>query len=189
MLNKIPVLDKGHVALMSSSISNEDIKILWTRYTMGFNPQLLQIPTAHLQMKCPLFVQLHLAQFGLSTLSEKRYHKVEAYVPTEAEVAAKDLETSQAIAEDINQTTEALLLNPKSYQYEACDIFISQVISPISVYNTLIVSGSLQQWIHFLQQQNLPSPIEEYRKAIEGLLSAEWSMLEKWIKRDDVKKS
>lgn len=188
MLNKIPVLDKGYVAMLSCSMSDSDIRDMWSHFTIGYDPQLLTIPTAHIQIRCPLFVQLQFGKFGMNVLVRRKAGKAEAYIPTEVDVKAVDLEASQAIAKDIEQTTEALLLNPSAYQLEACDTFISQVISPISVYNELVVSGTLKQWIEFVNQDNLPGPIEQYREAIEGLLLAEWFTLEKWIKKDGTQK-
>ena len=185
MKNQIPVLDKGFVSLLGASLTDENVRHLWRRYTVEFNKQLLAIPTAHIEVRCPLFVQLQFAQHNLHTLVKKKQGKPEAFIPTEVEIQARDLEASQAIAADMKQTTEALLLNPRAYQFEACDTFISQVISPISVYNTLVVSGTLQQWMSFLHQEFLPAPIEAYRKAIEDILVAEWSSLEQWIRRDD----
>ena len=188
MLNKIPVLDKGYIAMLSCSMPDKLIQELWQKFTVGYDPQLLTIPTAHIQMRCPLFVQLHFGKYGMNVLTRRKGGKAEAYVPTEVDVSAKDLEASQAIAKDIKQTTDALLLNPKAYQFESCDTFISQVISPISVYNELVVSGTLKQWIEFVSQNNLPGPIEQYREAIEGVLLAEWFTLEKWIKKDGAQK-
>ena len=81
------------------------------------------------------------------------------------------------IAQDINHTTQALLINPKAYQMDGCDIFISQVMSPISIYNTLLVSGSLAQWIDFANKEGLATPIEQYRKTIEEVLLGEYDFL------------
>lgn len=189
MLSKTPVLDKGFVAIMNTSVNDTDIRTLWNKWTLGFDKQLMHMPTVHMRIKCPLFVQLRFAQFNLHTLVQRKSRNVEAYLPNEVDVNAKDLEASRAISEDIQRTTEALLLNPKAYQYEACDTFISQVISPINVYNELIVTGNLQQWVDFIQQSNIPKPIEAYRAAIEDLLVTEFVTLEKWIKRDDSKKT
>jgi glutaredoxin 2 len=130
-----------------------------------------------MKVKCPLFVQMTLPEFGLKYTVKRSGDKPEAFVPTVDQVYAQNLEASQAIQADIAQTTAALLLNPSAYQMEHCDTFISQVISPISVYNVLIVNGSLVQWLDYLAQQGLPAPIEAYRKAIEGIFFAEYPML------------
>lgn len=186
MFNKIPVLDKGFVALLGSSPSDEFIRAVMYDNEATF----LRMATASLIVKCPLFVQLHLGRFDLNlTCIVSKEAPAEAYVPTEAEVQAKDLETSQMIAADISNTTAALLINPSAYQFEGCDQFVSQVISPISVYNELVVNGTLKQWIDFTTQtQKLPEAIEAYRKVVEDILIAEWDTLRPWIKRDDSKK-
>jgi hypothetical protein len=59
---------------------------------------------------------------------------------------------------------------------DGCDLFIAQVNYPLSVYNTIIVSGSLSQWLDYINREGLPTPIEQYRRAIEAAILAEWDM-------------
>jgi len=175
-MNKIPVLDKGYVALFSNSLSREQFLAIQAEYFRGMvHGRILSMPMIHMEIKCPLFVQLYLTE-NLNAVS-KRSGTPEAFIPAVNDVAAESLETSEVISKDIEQTTKALLLNPKSYQMDGCDIFISQVISPVSVYNTLMVSGTLDQWISSVKDKSLPAPIEQYRKAIEGVLLAEYDFL------------
>ena len=184
LLNKSPVLDKGYVGLFSSSMSMKDISILQKEFFRGqLDPKLLHLPQIHLEIKCPLFVQLTFGESNLASLAQRNANAPEAYVPSVNDVNAQDLESSEAIQKDIEQTTAALLINPKAYQSENCNIFVSQVISPISVYNTLIVSGSLKDWIGYISQTGLPTPIEAYRRTIEDMLIAEWPLLKDIIKR------
>jgi len=175
-MNKIPVLDIGYVAFYSTSINRDKFIELKTRYFKGkLDKRLTNMTQVHLEIKCPIFVQLTLTESSLTSASLPT-GKVEAYVPTIAEVAAKDLNTSQEIQTSIEGTTNALLLNPKSYQMDGCDLFIAQVNYPLSVYNTIIVSGSLSQWLDYINREGLPTPIEQYRKAIEAAILAEWDM-------------
>jgi hypothetical protein len=127
-----------------------------------------------MEIRCPLFVQLSISEQLKCT---SRQSAVEAFVPSVNDVCAKDLETSRLISKDIEQTTEALLINPKAYQMDGCDIFISQVVSPISVYNTVLASGTLGQWIDYANLEGLPAPIEEYRKVVEQILLSEYDYL------------
>jgi hypothetical protein len=141
-----------------------------------------------LSIRCPLFVQLTFSEHGLSYSADRSSSVVEAYIPNVAEVNAPDLETSTLIQKDIEQTTEALILNPKAYQSDNCDIFISQVISPINIYNTLIVHGTLTQWMRYIEQRSLPRPVEAYRKAIEECLQGEWSQVIQMMREKDAAK-
>lgn len=182
MVNEIPVLDKGYVALLSSSMSRDTFLSLKRDYFKDkLDPRLLDIPTIHLQIKCPLFVQLTFAEHALTYIVNRTQGKPEAFIPTIADVCAKDLEASEAIAEDISQTTDALLINPKAYQSEGCDLFISQVISPISVYNVLVVSGTLSQWLSYISQTNLPAPIAAYRNKIEEAVMSDFHFLKETL--------
>jgi len=181
-MNQIPVLDKGYVQLYSSSIPRDSFKSLHLELfrkapAKDLDVRLLDITTIHIAIKCPLFVQLSLSEWGLIAIANRSSTDEDAYIPTVAEVNAIDLEASEAIQKDIEHTTAALLLNPKAYQMEKCDIFVSQVISPVSVYNTLMVTGSLSQWMKWLSQVGLPRPIEQYRIAIEGIIHGEYDFL------------
>jgi hypothetical protein len=107
--------------------------------------------------------------------------KPEAFIPTVADIGAESLSSNEDIQRNIEMTTEALLINPIAYQMDGCDTFISQIISPISVYNVLMVSGSLRQWTSYVLRNNLPASIEAYRKAIESVLLAEYSNMQESV--------
>ena len=173
MLKKTPVLDKGYVALFSTSMSREQFLSVKSEYQID-DMRAAELLMVHVEVKCPLFVQLFLTE-ELKAMTKKA--KPEAFIPSVVDVAAKDLETSEMIADDIERTTQALLVNPKSYQMDGCDIFISQVTSPLSIYNTLMLSGTLSQWISIIKKRGLPAPIEQYRKAIGNILVCEYEFI------------
>jgi hypothetical protein len=175
LLNKTPVLDKGWVALFSASMMREDfMQILKMHFKGVVDSRITDMTQVMLSIKCPLFVQLTFSELGLLCTAEKSSGNLEAYIPDVSAINAQDLATSQIIQKDIEETTAALLINPSAYQSDNCDLFVSQVISPISIYNTLIVHGSLTSWMKYVEQKNLPRPIEAYRKAIEDCLHGEW---------------
>lgn len=175
-MNKIPVLDKGYLTEVRFSMERERLMAVQAQFFKGKVTQaLLDIPKIHMEIKCPLFVQLSLSE-NLTTVSRVA-GKPEAFIPSVNDVAGKDLKTSEMIAKDMDHTTQALLINPSAYQMDGCDIFISQVLSPISIYNTILVSGSLNQWTEFTRKEGLPAPIEQYRKAIEEVLVSEYDFL------------
>jgi len=176
LLNNIPCLDKGYVSTISSHNDSQKLvdiaNHLLTPYQVS--EKLLQLSSLTLLIKCPLFIQLNLAQYGFTILYAKSTPEVEAYLPNEAEVNTPELETSRLIMNDIKQTTEALLINPKAYNADGCDKFTSQVMTPISVYTTIITHGSYDQWKRFTAQVNLPAQIESYRSAVEQIVEVEW---------------
>lgn len=182
MLNEIPALDKGYVALLSCSMSGSSFLSLKKDFFRDkLDSRLLDIPVIHLKIKCPLFVQLTFAEYSLKYITSRTQGRPEAYIPTVADVKAVDLEASEAISQDIESTTNALLINPRAYQMEGCDLFISQVISPISVYNVIVVSGTLSQWLSYISQTNLPAPIEAYRARIEEAVMSEFHFLKETL--------
>lgn len=171
LLNRIPVLDKGYVALISShnnGLTLEKLSLGHTEYhTLG---------RLTLAIKCPLFLQLNLGKFNMRIISMST-SKVEAFLPDMTDIGASDRETAEVIADDIVRTTEALLINPKAYQQDGCDKFISEVLTPISVYNELVVDAPLSEWIKFIQQDRAPKPIRAYQGVIKDIINNEWKSL------------
>ena len=84
----------------------------------------------------------------------------------------------------MKQTQDTILVNVKGYEMEACDSFVAQSALPMSVYNEIIVSGKLTDFIRFTQFTGYPANIECYRKAVEDVLVAEWSYFEHLIRKD-----
>jgi hypothetical protein len=134
---------------------------------------LREISTLTLVMKCPLFVQLNLSTHDFKIISVP-VTEVESYCPNLGEVAAKAHDLSKDIADNIKATSDALLINPKAYQEDGCDRFVSQVLTPISTYTTIIVHGSYNEWKRFCNQTKLPAPIKSYVKAITQVMNADW---------------
>jgi hypothetical protein len=69
-------------------------------------------------------------------------------------------------------------LNQQGLPMDGADAFTSQILTPISVYSEIIVSGNIRQWVSFVSQKGLPDQVENYRKEIEGILLNEWKNLE-----------
>jgi hypothetical protein len=182
LLNKVSVLDKGFVALIDSSGNSKLLQDLQdTYFKTKINVKLLDLCSATLVVKCPLFVQLNLLQFGFDIINTPS-NDVEAYLPDVSSVSADTLEDSQRICNYITATTEALLLNHKGFSMDGADHFTSQLLTPISVYNEIIISGNIKKWIAYLNQNKLPKPILAYRTAIYSILSTEWKNLDQLLK-------
>lgn len=180
-MNKIPVLDKGYVALYATSLTAVQINDILIRYFHS-KPAMRMLDTVevYMEIRCPIFVQLILNQYNLTSFTQHS-RKVEAYIPSINDISAPDVLTAQTIQQDIEQTTEALLINPKAYKADGCDHFVSQVITPINVYNTLMVSGSLPVWWSIARRDDLPNAINAYTHAIANALEAEYSGLREFL--------
>jgi hypothetical protein len=174
LLNKLPCLDKGYVALIDRSCSSDKLNDVSREFFKRDDSHFLrEFSTMTLAIKCPLFVQLNLSTFGFKIVSAP-VEDVEAYMPNLTEIGAPDLETSRNMAALMKQTTDALLLNPKAYQEDGCDRFISQVLTPLNTYTTLVVHGSYNDWKRFCNQQKLPAPNKAYIKAVTQIMNSEW---------------
>jgi len=179
LLSRIPVLDKGYAALISSCNTTQTLRDLEQEFFAGKNTQALrELGVMTVVLKCPLFVQLNLSKFSFRIINvgdNSGSNEVDAFTPNVAQVGAKDRGTSSDIADDISRTTAALLINPRAYQSDGANHFISQILTPINVYTTIIVHGSLKEWIAFAyEQKNVPGPIYAYTMALQQIIDAEW---------------
>src|SRR5665213_1954810 len=131
LLNRIPVLDKGYVALIDSCNTTSKLRDMGQEFFGGEYPTSLeQLGSLTVIMKTPLFVQINLSKFNLRIINADANAMAttpEAYIPNAGEVGAKERLNSESISDDISRTSAALLINPKAYQADGCDRFISQL--------------------------------------------------------------
>lgn len=175
LLNKIPVLDKGYATLLDSCNTTAKLRELGTEFFGGEYPTSLEeLGHMTLAIKCPLFFLLYLSKFNFKVIDASNSGELEAYTPHAGEIGAPERLDSEAIADDISRTTDALIVNPRAYQADGCDRFVSQLTTPINVYTTIIVSGSYSEWTKLAFAKKLPRPIEAYTAVVAQILTAEW---------------
>ena len=175
LLSKIPVLDKGYVALIDSCNTTSKLREIGTEFFGGEYPTSLEdLGSMTVVIKCPLFFLMHLSKFNLRVIDANTSGKLDAYLPNAGEVGAPERLDSEAIADDIARTTDALIVNPKAYQADGADRFVSQLTTPINVYTQIIVAGSYSEWCKLAFQKKLPGPIEAYTTALEQIITTEW---------------
>lgn len=178
LLNKENVLDLGFVAPLQFIGGGRLLQELQDHYfRTKTNIKLLTISSATLIIKCPLFVQLNLQQNGLDVISTPS-DNVEAYIPDISMIEGDSLDDRNRMAAYIKATTEALLLNQAGIPMDGGSNFTAQLLTPISVYNEIIVNGKLEQWINYLNQKNLPKEMKMYQEVINGILDSEWKNIE-----------
>ena len=178
LLNKIPILDNGYVALIDSHMTTQKLRDVGQEVFGGEYPVALEeFGTMTVAIKCPLFVQLYLSKFTFRIINADNTATTEAYRPNVGELGCPERLDAEAIADDISRTTDALIINPRAYQKDGCDKFISQIISPINVYTCLIVQGSYSEWCKFAYQDDagrIPRPIRAYVESIKQIIETEW---------------
>lgn len=175
LLNKIPTLDKGYVALIDSCNTTAKLRDMGQEFFGGNYPvSLEELGYLTVVMKCPLFVQLNLSKFNFKVINADN-GPLEGYIPNPGEIGASERSTCEIISDDIARTTDALLINPKAYQADGADRFVSQVLTPMNIYTTLIVHGPYKEWCAFAYQQAfVPAPIKAYTIALQQIIDAEW---------------
>lgn len=178
LLNKIKVLDKGFVSLLASNITGKQLQdIQDTYFRTKTNLKLLNLCSATIVIKCPLFVQLNLSQYGFDIVSTPT-DNIEAFIPDLSMISGKSLEDRDSIATYIKTTSEALILNQVGMPLDGADDFMSQILTPINTYTEIIVHGELRKWVNFLKQKNLPNSMQNYQKALSTILRVEWGNIE-----------
>ncbi len=171
LLNKIPVLDKGYVALIDSMNGTHHFQHLRDEFRIPID-KLEKMATASLVIRCPVWFQLRLSLSSLTIVGAPN-KPLEAFLPNAGEIGTEDRATNEAISDDIARTTAALLVNPKAYRADGADSFISQVMTPMNVYTTLLVSGTLAEWRELIGHAG-PAPMEAYLLAIRQIINVEW---------------
>lgn len=178
LLNKIPVLDKGFVAKFDSSCDGTKLNELAVEFFKRLDGKFLaeQMSSLTVMIRCPLFVQLNLSTFNLriTSLPNVGSEGLDSYLPNVGEIGAPTLDVNQDIADDIVRTSVALLMNHKSYQTDGCDRFVSQILTPINTYTTILVHGMYNDWCRYIAQSNAPAGIAAYVDAVSQVLKAEW---------------
>ena len=171
---KTTVDGEGYVAFRGSSLSETELKDIQKEFYRGvFNEKLMHLPFIHIELKCPIFVRLMFGEHGLQTLT-KQDNNLQAFIPSVDMINSGKSDVDTDIQQSIEQNTEALLLSPKGYKLDGCDVFISNMCLPISLYNTLVVSGSLHQWLN-LCNKDAPTVIKPYLREIKKVLSVEFN--------------
>lgn len=175
LLNQIPVLDKGFVAKYDTSCDGSKLNELAVEFFKRLDGKFLaDIASLTVIIKCPLFVQLNLSTFGLRITNLPTSEALEVYLPNVGEIGAPELSVNQDIADDMTRTSAALLMNHKTYQTDGCNRFMSQILTPINTYTTIIVHGMYNDWCKYIAQNNAPASIAAYINAINQVLRAEW---------------
>ena len=177
-LNSFPVLDKGSVTYVDVSLPAKKMnKVSHDFFRAKLDRKLISFSSATMIVKAPVFVILHLInEYDLSVLNviPDANHQIECYIPNESEISASDVNTSKDIKDHMKQTSESLVLTQEGYKKDGCDHFVAQVNMPLSVYNEVVISGSLDKWLRFLKAKQLPKPLESYRETIYDVLKADF---------------
>ena len=175
LLNKIPCLDKGYVALIDASCDSSKLRDIAREYfNSGDWSNHVDLASLTLVFHCPLFVQLFISAYSLSIKNVPPKDEIRAYVPNIGDIGSPNHLTSKDIVHSMEQTTAALLMNPKAYQMDGCETFTSQILMPISTYTTIIVHGSYNEWRRMCAQKNMPTSIRAYVEAVTQIMKAEW---------------
>lgn len=170
----IPVLDRGYVKLVGASPDQNQMLYVSSLLGGKLDDRTLALSTFLLEVKCPLFIRVQLADLGFKTLSCRSPEELEAYIPVQTDIRSPDMETDQNLQASIQQTTEALLLNVKGYTMDGCDRQAAQVIAPVSTYTTILVQADLVTLVAFFKRKGLSNVMNLYRRAFLEAAVQQW---------------
>lgn len=180
MINRHPVLSKGHVGILSAYPLKE--LITSTGKNVG---DLTRVARVTLEVRSPIFIKDAFHSCGLSTIGCRadQEDSVEFYVPDLATIKGNDLESARRIRAVIEQNCEALATSTKGFLMDGCDPHISQVVSPIAMYNRYVVDGTLSSWISFLNKDDCRDVpvVSDYRSKIEDILLYEYPEIKEMV--------
>jgi hypothetical protein len=178
LLSKLPILDKGHVALISCSLSKKNAFSLEIEENLDvdFHKKMRRCSHFTFLVKAPISILLYLANFDVRITQLKTRSEVETYAPSPSDVSTGDLSLDEAISDDIIRTSEALTINPKAYMQDGCAAEIAASILPVSTYVTCIISGYYPSFLEICEhsKQNNKLLIKGLISKIEDVLNSEW---------------
>ena len=170
------LLDKGEVSPLYLAPTGSE---LWMRMHSMYRGEghldMLEIARVGISIRAPMFIWLNLASNKIDIFLSKNDHRLDFFCPSEADIKAKDIETSRDIKRSLQMSMEAAALNVKAYQMDGCDTHLAQIGLPMATYVSGLACGSLGDWLKFLSQTSLPMPIEAYRKQVESLVEPEYA--------------
>ena len=178
LLSKLPILDKGHIALIKCSLSKRDASSLEIEENLDidFHKKMRRCSHFTFLVKAPISILLYLANFDVRITQLKTKSEVETYEPSPADIGTGDLELDEAISDDIKRTSEALTINPKAYMQDGCSAEIAAGILPVNTYVTCIISGYYPSFLEICEhsRQNNKQLIKGFISKVEDILNSEW---------------
>ena len=177
-LNKLPVLDYGHVSLLSCSPSYDDyLKIKSSMLRDRLTPQSIDMIHAHVEVKCPYFILIPMISSGIRCLSSVNQTS-DAFTPTLDMISSGSSANDRDIADSMRMTVESLMLNQKSYIHDGCNSLIASITTPVSAYWEGVMYASMTEWSRFIFAKDLHFTVRQYQKAIYDAISIEYKNLE-----------
>ena len=165
----IPVLDKGYVALLDTSLSMKRIRSLLSQ-SVSAN-MLLPHVVLTFKIKCPILVRLRFSEYGIATTSIPMSAKqMETYKPTLIDVESPDLEQSVKISQEIEKINDFLMSRIKNTSDP-----LELINAPISLYNIIVASAPLEVWRKFTVNIEPHTLIQPYQRAINDLVLADYA--------------
>lgn len=175
---KIPVLDKGYVQLRCSAPDGQELeKIRSEMYRGSWHPNLAEISSVFLNVKCPLFLLVPLLSGGIRAMAVPGKF-TEAYIPSVDTIRSGSNSSDRDIQHSMQSTIDSLMLNQEGYAKDGCNSFLASITTPVASYWTGILHGSLRDWLRFCATPGLHPLVKEYQRAVYNALSIDFKNLE-----------
>lgn len=177
-LNKLPVLDKGYVAMMSCSPSyQEHVRMMSSFFRNRLTQNLIDVTYVHLEVKCPYFILIPMISSNIKVISSVN-QATDAFVPTVEHISSGSLDNDRDISESMSITIDSLMLNQKAYVHDGCNALVASLTTPVAAYWDGVMYASMSEWARFMFAKGLHPIVKQYQTAIYNAISTEYKNLE-----------
>ena len=177
-LNKLPVLDKGYVAMISCSPSYQDHLCMMSSFFRNrLTHNLIDVTFVHLEVKCPYFILIPMISSGIKVVSSVN-QITDAFCPTIEHISSGSHANDKDISESMRFTIESLMINQKAYVHDGCNSLVASVTTPVAAYWEGVMYASMTEWAKFIFAKGLHPIVKQYQSAISDMISTEYKNLE-----------
>ncbi len=182
-INKIPVLDNGHVRAISFCPPDSELESIKSSYFRNtYSTSMLDITSVMLEVKCPYFILIPLISSGVKAASSMSPPR-DAYVPAVDTIKSGNHASDVEISQSISMTIDSLMLNQKAYTHDGCNQFVASLTTPVAAYWEGVMQASLPVWLRFTAAKNLHPLVNEYQRTIYQVISSEYKNIHDIQKR------
>lgn len=173
-INAISVYDLGFIAPVYSTFTKKKVEELELFAMPKTNIGRLRDEWAKMafMMKVPIFILTKMVNYDIKIIYCKEDD--EAYfLPTEADIVGSDLETARLMRGDMQETTEALKINPKAYMSDGCLPDVAQILTPVSRYVTFLAESRTSTWLRLCDALNEKTLSKQFASVLQSIISSE----------------
>ena len=173
-INAISLYDHGFISVLYSSFSAKKAEELELFYLPKINHGRLSSEFSRISflMRVPMFILTQMVNYDIKIMYAKSDEE-QYFLPTEADIVGCDLETALQMKAVIEETTAALQINPSALVADGCNPEVSQILTPVSRYVTIITEAKKSEWLRLCGSIHEKKLSNQFAKVLQGIISSE----------------